>query len=257
MGANVSPLTKPNQDARMFADVMRRLYSIPASDIRVVENVLKPQFKSGMDWLRERSRPQDVVVIYFSGHGAQAPDRTGRAPDGIAEAFVPYEFEAKARKDPRDLIWSWEFVEWVNALPTASVLTVVDACHSAGLYRSIEATVVGAKEKFFLLPSEMTFDDVEELKAKSKPAPPLANAKGTLLAAARRDQSALEGAQGGLFTLAMVRAMVATKSATLTDIFTGAAQTVNQLTRNRQSPTLVGTRGAADRLQIGGPTARP
>lgn len=252
MGANVKPLTKSNQDARMYAGAMVRRYGIPRENVRLYDDVTKAQFKAGMDWLRERARPQDMVVIYFSGHGAQGPDKSGRSPDGQAEAFVPYDFESKPKPSAQDLVWSWEFVSWLNAIPAGAVLTVVDACHSAGLYRSMEGAVLGAKEKYFELPPDMDFDVVAELKTRSMSAPALSSAKGALLAAARRDQSALEGPAGSFFTLAMVRVIDEGRVDTMAGAFEASVRLVGQTTRNRQTPTLVGAQSTAERFSVGG-----
>jgi hypothetical protein len=252
MGADVKPLTKTNQDARMFVEAMRRRYAVPPENVRLYENVYKAQFKAGMDWLRERARPQDLAVIYFSGHGTQGRDRSGRSPDGRAEAFVPYELEVKTRPAAQDLVWSWEFVGWLNAIPAGTVLTVIDSCHSAGLYRSIEGAVLGAKEKYFLLPDDLDLDPVLPPATRSVGLVPLSSAKGTLLAAARRDQSALEGPAGSLFTLALVRVMTEGRTGTMADAFEAVARQVGRTTRNRQTPTLVGTEQAAERFGLDG-----
>jgi hypothetical protein len=250
MGADVRPLTKTNSDARLFAAAMQQRYSIPRDNLRYYENVYKPQFRAGMGWLRERARPQDFVIIYFSGHGAQARDRSGRSPDGRAEAFVTYEAQTKPQTTADDVVWSWEFVSMLNAIPAGTVLTVIDACHSAGLYRSIEGAVLGAKEKYFELPSDMEVEAPAEAATRS--VVPLSSAKGTLLAAARRDQSALEGQMGGLFTLALTRIVADNRSGTMAGAFDLASRQVGQGTRNRQIPTLVGTQSAAERFPLSG-----
>jgi hypothetical protein len=251
MGANVKPLTKSNQDARMFVEAMMRRYSIPRDNVRLYENVYKAQFKTGMEWLRDRARPEDMVVVYYSGHGAQGADKSGRSPDGQAEAFVPYDLETNPQPSAQDLLWSWEFIRLLNAIPAGAVLTVVDACHSAGLYRSIEGAVLGAKEKYFELPPDMDFDVVPELTTRSLSAPPLSSAKGTLLAAARRDQSALEGPAGSFFTLALVQVIDEARGGTMAGAFESAGRLVLQTTRNRQTPTMVGAQTAAERFTLG------
>ena len=63
---------------------------------------------------------------------------------------------------------------------------------------------------------------------------------GLLLAAAHRDQNALEGPQGSFFTLALVHEMLAKQAGTLADVWPRTIATTQQLTQNRQEPEAVG-----------------
>ncbi|MGE0716153.1 MAG: caspase domain-containing protein [Alphaproteobacteria bacterium] len=254
MGANVKPLTKTNQDAVIFARAMREMFSVPDQYVRVVENVDKAGFKAGMDWLGRQTRRNDIAVIFFSGHGAQVPDHSGSSADGLDEAFVPYDFETNPKPTGRDLVWSQEFARWVNALPTDSVITVVDACHSAGLYRSIGTTVMGAKTKVFIPPADFDMTPPPDAAAPTTRAMAGRNrvsAKGILFAAAQRDQSALEGQDGAVFAMAFIRQMINTNQGTMTEVFQQTAKLVHEGTQGKQSPQAVGTPAPSNRVRFG------
>jgi len=251
MGSNVKPLTKTNQDAALFAGVLKEMFRLPDENVLVLKDVYKADFKRGMDWIRGRARPGDIAVIFYSGHGAQVRDPTRTSADGLDEAFVPYEFQTKAKPSGRDLIWSQEFARWVNAIPTDSVITVIDACHSAGLYRSIDTAMVGAKAKVFVPPSDMDMTppvDLDEPTTRAMGGRGRVAAKGVLFAAARRDQSALEAQDGGVFVMTLLRAMVSAKGGTLADQFEAAADKVNRATKGKQTPQAVGAPVPARRL---------
>ena len=111
------------------------------------------------------------------------------------------------------------------------------------MYRSIEAGVLGARSKLYTLPADA------DLAREDVPAAPATRAaggagrlkaKGLLLAAARRDQSALETADGSIFTLALLREMRAAHGGTLADTFGRAVDVSQTRSRGRQTPTAVG-----------------
>ncbi|MBI1206923.1 MAG: DUF4384 domain-containing protein [Azospirillum sp.] len=269
MGANVKPLTKSNQDAEVFVKAMKDMFGVKSANIRLYRNVYKRQFKEGMDWLRESAGPEDLVVIYYSGHGAQVPDRSGSGINGNESAFVPYEFNNEDRAGPGDFVRNSEFVKWVNAIPSGNIVTVIDSCHSGGFYRSLGETLLGAKPKFYVPPATL-FDamlggDRSPAAAQQvTAAPPMTRGigepddiqkaqprgKGILLAAARWDQYALELEDGSLFTLALVEVMEKAHSGNLNDVFNTVAREVDQASKKKQSPVAVGQRAIAERIRF-------
>jgi len=253
MGSNVKPLTKTNQDAALFTDMVARLFGVRPDDQRVLANATKADFAAGMAWLRERARPADLVIIFYSGHGMQVRDPTGTSSDGLDEAFVPYDFETLPKPSGRNLVWSQEFARWVNALPTDTVITVVDACHSAGLYRSVDSTELGAKAKVYVPPADLDLAPPAELAVPATRALGGSGreiAKGVLLAAASRRQSALEVSDGGLFTVALLRDLAGARGGSLREAFERAAATVDRRTGGRQSPQAIGDLAPTARLAL-------
>lgn len=240
MGANVGQLTKPNQDASMFAGAMAGLFNAKPDDVRLVTNATKADFRVGMQWLRDRAQPNDLIFVYFSGHGGRFKNPS--SDDGWDEFLVPYDFETS--RDRRNAVFSQELAAWINEIPSKNVIATVDACHSAGVFRSLEANTLGARSKFYALPVEDAAALTEA--ASSLPVTRSAGgrnrvkANGILLAAAHRDQAALEGSRGGLFTLALVQEMMSRKGGTLADVFTRSAEVTQSATERRQTPEAVG-----------------
>jgi hypothetical protein len=258
MGANVKPLTKTNQDAELFAGTVSKMFGVPASDVRLIRDVRKAQFRDSMEWLRQKARPQDIVVIYFSGHGMQVKDPTGTSSDGFDEALVPYDLESP-NATARDAVWAQEFANWVNKLQTNNVITVIDACHSAGLYRSLDNELLGVKTKSFVPPRSFDMSPPPEVLEAPAGQPATRamggtnriGAKGILLAAARRDQYAIEASGGSVFTMVMLQDMVKAQKGTLSQVFDRTQRAVNDGTKGKQTPTSVGARDASDRLRFG------
>lgn len=248
MGSNVEPLTKSNQDAAMFVDVFKTMFAIPNQNIRVYKDVYRNQFKAGMEWLQKMAQPQDFVVIYYSGHGAQIPDDNGDEQDGSDEAFVTFDVEGKASPSVRDLVRDDEYATWVNGLRTSQVLSVIDACHSGGMQRGVGDVLMGATPKFFIRGEIRPASGAPAARALGVPK---MTPKGTTLAAAREDQSALEGSKGSIFTLALIESLAGVKKAgTMVDVFTTTSRRVASVTESKQTPVMTGERGTAERITI-------
>ncbi|HYZ63521.1 MAG TPA: caspase family protein [Acetobacteraceae bacterium] len=253
MGANVSGLTKSNQDAAYFTRALTGLFGLTPDKIRITENGKNEDFRSGMAWLRRVAQPRDFVFIYFSGHGGRF--RSNSSDDGWDEYLVPYDFEAP-HPDPKNLLFSQVIAALVNQLPTKNVVAVVDACHSAGVFRSIEAAVLGARSKFYQVPPEMSaqleqIQDSQLPQTRAMSGRGRIKANGLLLAAAHRDQNALEGSRGSFFTLALVQEMLSKEGGTLADAFTRSIATTAKMTENRQEPEAVGDTTVARNVVFG------
>ena len=91
MGANVSPLQKTNADAENFTNAMQQLFRVPGSNIRMISNARVSQFRESMSWLRQVVRPNDLVLIFFSGHGSTIADDDGDENGGQDEIFIMYD----------------------------------------------------------------------------------------------------------------------------------------------------------------------
>lgn len=73
----------------------------------------------------------DCVVITFSGHGSQVPDKSGDEKDGLDECLLPYGYtwDNVIIDDDIDII--------LNQYKGASVEIVLDACHSGSGTRNV------------------------------------------------------------------------------------------------------------------------
>ena len=250
MGANVSGLTKSNQDGAYFTRAVAGLFDVAQDHIRLVDNG-KNAFAAGLDWLRNGADARDFVFIFFSGHGGRF--RSATSDDGWDEFLAPYDFE-DPHPDPKKLLFSQTIAAMVNRLRTKNVVAVVDACHSAGVFRAIQAAVLGARSKFYPLSPEMS----AEVSAVAEPPQTRAmggrnriKANGLLLAAAHREQNALEGSRGSFFTLALVQEMLSKEGGTLADAFARTVVTTGKMTDNRQEPEAVGDMGLGRRITFG------
>ena len=94
--------------------------------------------------------PDDLVLLYYSGHGTRVPDKGNKdEADGLDEALVP--FDAKpAGDDLENALADDEFGQLLGDVATSRLVLVVDSCHSGTAAKSIG---VGAVSTAFVYTS--------------------------------------------------------------------------------------------------------
>ncbi|HID55503.1 TPA: hypothetical protein EYP37_03160, partial [Candidatus Poribacteria bacterium] len=98
----------------------------------------------------------DLVVIYYSGHGGRGPDLNGDEGEGDPwdEYYIAYDtdvgklFGTGIRDD--------EFGDWMDSLESRHVVIFLDSCFSGGATREIKGM---SPEGYKATPSESVFND--------------------------------------------------------------------------------------------------
>ena len=101
------------------------------------EEATTASVKAAFRWLIGQAGAEDLVVIYFAGHGGTGEDLT-KPPDetdGIDEYLVTYDtqqdlFSTAVRDD--------EMADWLASFRSEHVVLVLDCCFAAGATRSLE-----------------------------------------------------------------------------------------------------------------------
>lgn len=129
-GRGIPPLRFAHNDAKAFMDF---LYSPQGGSfdpaftrILINEDATSRNIRSALFTFLKKAKKDDLVVIYFAGHGAPEPSR----PDNLY--LITYD------TDPNDLastafpMWDMETAlkRYINA---ERVVIIADACHSAGV----------------------------------------------------------------------------------------------------------------------------
>lgn len=139
-------LNGPRNDLPLMQSVLRsRLFSDP-EDFKVLSDsaASRAGIMAGFHWLLERaSDPNDVVVVFYSGHGTNAPDANGDETrvtpgDRKDEALVPW--DAAEIHNPGQLIVDDQISAWLDSLPTRNVTLIIDACFSGTVTRAGDET---------------------------------------------------------------------------------------------------------------------
>jgi hypothetical protein len=113
-----------------------------ATDISVLRdgNATRTSIETAVHALGLRAKPGDWVVVYFSGHGAQAQAaQKGDEDDNLDEFLVLSGLDLE-KPDPEQYITDNDFHAWFALYipPQVDVLQMADACHSGTLNRSVD-----------------------------------------------------------------------------------------------------------------------
>ena len=95
------------------------------------------------------------LLFSFSSHGTQMADKSGDEPDGMDEAFVPYDIAQKGNAwDPTRIISDDEFHDLFQQLPENVLLEVyLDTCHSGSGLRGAEFSLNAPRPRFIAPPA--------------------------------------------------------------------------------------------------------
>ena len=98
----------------------------------------KENIKKAFEDIAAKASPQDVVIIYFTGHGANYDD--GKNPQFY---YLTYETLSGDLSDSgvrkKTSISSEEFVEWINNIKACKQVLIFDTCHSGKLLDSLKS----------------------------------------------------------------------------------------------------------------------
>jgi len=143
-------------DVKALKSVLVGRYHFPERNVHVLIDSqatyekLVDEFKS---FLIGNSRPGDIVVFHFSGHGSRSPDP--KSPSGFAETIVPYDSRDQKNLDITSQALSSLLRELARR--TKNVTVILDSCNSGRMVttRGTQATT-----------------EVRSIPAATSPAPP-------------------------------------------------------------------------------------
>lgn len=144
-----------------------------ATDVSVLRNeqVSRTTLETALHALGMRSRPGDWIVLYYSGHGAEAEAAVKGTRDGDSDQFLPLAgFDLDDRDlapDPEKFIVDKDFYEWLARYvrPDVHILMIADTCHSGTMNRSVD------QRAFHFTPRMALRGLNETMKLAARPAP--------------------------------------------------------------------------------------
>jgi uncharacterized caspase-like protein len=143
----IRTLEVADPDAQAMAQLMRDKGALVESVLLVNEQASLANLRNVIrDGLPATTRPGDLILLYWSGHGGRISNLDGSEPDSFDEYLVPYH----GRLEPAEAIRSTmlldkTFGRWVQNLDGRKLVVILDACHSGGQSQgAIEAITGGA-----------------------------------------------------------------------------------------------------------------
>lgn len=128
---NIQALKYAAADAHAFRQYLEEYLDIDANNVSVLinEQVTKDSIRRTLGTeLRRKVNPEDMAIIYFSGHGAPESDRQSPDGDGLEKYFLPHD------ADPTDLfttaISMGEMNEMLLRLSARRIVFLGDTCFS-------------------------------------------------------------------------------------------------------------------------------
>jgi hypothetical protein len=135
----VSDLAGCVNDIDLVADTLTKTFGFDESDLtRLVDpNNTRAEIFAALDELVDATGDGDVALVYYSGHGSQAPDDSGdEDAAGYDETIVPSDSGRSDGFPVRDIIDD-ELNSYVTALAgkTEQATFIFDSCHSGSVDR--------------------------------------------------------------------------------------------------------------------------
>jgi hypothetical protein len=130
----LNPLARTASDARDVGDVLSA-QGIPTANLALLldENASKTAIGDQLVRLAQSAGPDETVVIFFSGHGAQV---AGSPASG--EYLCPV--DARLDDPGGTMISSAEFTIALRAIQARRLVVFLDACHAGGVGEPKDAT---------------------------------------------------------------------------------------------------------------------
>lgn len=144
VGVNDYRFVRPLKGAVADAlDIERALKSVGVKDVSTLlnEGAERSVLFSEMEKLIQRSKPGDLIILSFAGHGSQEPERVkGSEPDGLDEVFLLAGFNPAVPQGTTQRVLDKEFNVIIKRLEErgATVIFVADSCHGGGMARSVD-----------------------------------------------------------------------------------------------------------------------
>ncbi len=131
----LGPLRYAPADAFAVAEALRAGGRLAPERCVVLldEAATLPALRATLADLATRAGPEDVCVLFFSGHGLVLPDRDGDEADGLDEALA-----LVASDGSRDTLSDDLLARWLEALP-GRLAIFLDACYSGGFAEDLRS----------------------------------------------------------------------------------------------------------------------
>lgn len=121
-------------DVNNLAAVLTEFYGFRKADIAVLtdEKATQAAMQKGIRALVSGGRKGDVLLLHYSGHGANVPDKNGDEADNRDEILCPHDLDWK-----KPLLDDWLRSTFDRLRAGVSLTVIMDCCHSGTNTRAL------------------------------------------------------------------------------------------------------------------------
>ena len=191
LAPQIRPLTTAARDARAMAEAMQSRGRLSDAVVLVDEQATLDNIRRLIqEGLPAATRPGDVIILYWSGHGGRVSNVDGNEPDGFDEYLVPYDGQLEPSDATRKtMLLDKSFGRWVQHLDGRKLIVILDACHSGGQTQGARKALSGGADDvpfrdFFFHTTLRRIKDIGQRETAV-----LASSRATQLSFERRDGS--------------------------------------------------------------------
>ena len=132
--------------------VLLKYYGFPKGNIKTLTDLqaTKKNMQAGMESLVRGAKRGDVLLIHYSGHGSNVPDKNGDEADHRDEILCPTDLDWK---DP--LLDDWLRTTFDGLRDGVSLTVIMDCCHSGTNTRAISPPDAPFKERYLPSPWDL------------------------------------------------------------------------------------------------------
>ena len=139
-------------DVKNLKAALTRHFAFPAKNVKTLldAKATKKNIQAGIERLIGEAKAGDVLLLHFSGHGSNVPDKNGDEADFRDEIICPTDLDWK---EPLTDDW---LRKAFNKLPDGVNLTVImDCCHSGSVTRLLTPPDAKMKERYLPSPWDL------------------------------------------------------------------------------------------------------
>jgi hypothetical protein len=159
-------------DAKDMAKMCKGLLGFKSDEVTVItdEQATKANLMAQLNTAVKDAKAGKIgyLLFSFSSHGTQMADKSGDEPDGMDEAFVPFDIAQKGEAwDSARIISDDELHDLFQQLPENVLLEVyLDTCHSGSGLRGAEFSLNAPRPRFIAPPSGELQGAVKQRKVR-------------------------------------------------------------------------------------------
>lgn len=121
-------------DVNNLAGVLVEFYGFKKADIAILtdQKATQAAMQKGIRALVSGGRKGDVLLLHYSGHGANVPDKNGDEADNRDEILCPHDLDWK-----KPLLDDWLRTTFDRLRAGVSLTVIMDCCHSGTNTRAL------------------------------------------------------------------------------------------------------------------------